>query len=257
MKKITKSDLKGLTEIFPVYSKEIMRAVIGGGDATYWWWNWMNNIQGDGYFGWSDFSNAWTEAGSSGGNNLSSGSNLASDWFYGTWIINGYGSDGYSSSYDSNYDSSGYGYDLSAPSSNNYSFKDDCFWRCVAYMTGNESSAEAAAELALEFFTWQMGDETTALSHLAYGGSGMSVERIQDYICTLVQSGNYQYNADGQYIGVFNTNNISCYESTGTSHAVIVESVNPDGSLNIKDIQQDFECTVPANEAQHVIRAVY
>jgi hypothetical protein len=80
MKQITKNDLKGLTERFPVYNENSMRKVVGGygetdqfngqssgNTGTEWRWDWMNtisysseNFYGAGFFGGSTGYAGWT-----------------------------------------------------------------------------------------------------------------------------------------------------------------------------------------------------
>jgi hypothetical protein len=49
MKKIKRSDLKGLTEMFPVHNEAIMKKVVGGytdNGGTEWWWDWWDSVSG-------------------------------------------------------------------------------------------------------------------------------------------------------------------------------------------------------------------
>jgi hypothetical protein len=137
-------------------------------------------------------------------------------------------------------------------------YYNDCFWRCVAYMqSGGASYSEQIAEsYAQSFFSSQWGAYTEC--YLMSFGSGMTTSQIRSYITSLVQSGNYSTSSLG-FIARFNTNNISCYESTNTMHAVIVTSINADGSYDIFDPQAGASSarTIPASEVQHLERAMY
>lgn len=138
----------------------------------------------------------------------------------------------------------------------------DCFWRCIAYMDngGNSVSESQASAYALSYFTEsRFGCSVSADYYLSMNGAGMSIGDMQDYIAYAVSNGSYGPGSVGgtSYIGIFNTNNISAYNDTSTSHAVVITSVNPDGSLNYVDPQNSEEGTIPASEAQYVTRAMY
>lgn len=135
-------------------------------------------------------------------------------------------------------------------------YPDDCFWRCVAYFKlGGGIITEADAEpFARGFFMWKyQWSEEQAHEYLKQNGAGMTTELLQDFPKYALEkgmlpiSGNYGH----PYIGDFNTCDVSSYECNGYRHAVIVESVLPDGSLIIVDPQNGNDRTViPKEEAQ-------
>jgi len=135
----------------------------------------------------------------------------------------------------------------------NGGYDNDCFWRCVAYLqSGGASYTEASAEiLALSYFGSDCGD------YLSANGAGVTSPDIATNATNLAIDGNYHLNPSGAYIGMFNTNNISSYNATGMAHAVIVQCVNEDGSLEIFDPQDGSYTIIPSEEANYVSRAMY
>ncbi|GHT66014.1 hypothetical protein AGMMS50239_26800 [Bacteroidia bacterium] len=136
-------------------------------------------------------------------------------------------------------------------------YYNDCFWRCVAWLeSGGTSFSESAAEsYALNYFNSAYSNSLVTNAVLEEMGAGMSISDIQNYITSRVISGNYSILS--QYIGYFNTNNISNYESTGNDHAVIVLGKNTDNSLNIFDPQGNFYTTITASQTIYVTRAAF
>ncbi|SFL04984.1 hypothetical protein SAMN05216357_111108 [Porphyromonadaceae bacterium KH3CP3RA] len=146
-------------------------------------------------------------------------------------------------------------------------YNNDCFWRCVAYMaSGGTSFSPAVAEsYALDYYTNGVHSNLPGVSsyvdtYLNLHGAGMSIGGIQDYIRYAVSQGSYTGpSSSGEYIGFFNTNNISSYNSTGGHHAVIVRNMNSDGSLDIFDPQnpQGGTIRIPANEVMYIQKVMY
>ncbi|GHT66049.1 hypothetical protein AGMMS50239_26890 [Bacteroidia bacterium] len=141
-------------------------------------------------------------------------------------------------------------------------YDNDCFWRCVSYMeSGGISFSESAAEsYALSYFGNVYSNYPGTASILEANGAGMSISDIQNYLTSRVTSGNYSIasgSIEGQYIGFFNTNNISNYSNTGSNHAVIVLSTNADNSLNIFDPQLNTHMTIAASQASNVSYVMY
>ena len=134
-------------------------------------------------------------------------------------------------------------------------YDNDCFWRCVAYFKLGGTITEAMAEpFARGFFMWCNGwSESQADEYLKKNGAGMTTDLLRDFRIYAMEkgmnpiSGNY----GPPYIADFNTCDVSSYECNGYRHAVIVESVLPDGSLIIVDPQnRNTKTVIPKEEAQ-------
>lgn len=144
-------------------------------------------------------------------------------------------------------------------------YKNDCFWRCVAYMDPKLKvvTEETAATYALDYYTNVVFSDSPnasecAKTYLTESGAGMSISAIQKYIAYQVKEEKYHgVVSSGEYIAIFKINDISSYTATGEYHAVIVQSENSDGSLSIFDPQIHTYTKIPANEAGKVIRAMY
>jgi len=138
-------------------------------------------------------------------------------------------------------------------------YNNDCFWRCYAYMNngGNPVSEAGAAVYAYNYIANVYG--YTGINNLSLtNDASMTIGDIQKFIAYETTHGNYLGgNSNLGYIAVFNTNYVSNYAPGNSSHAVIVKSKNPDGSLNIYDVQLNTSMVISANDAQHVYEAMY
>ena len=127
-------------------------------------------------------------------------------------------------------------------------YSDDCFWRCIAYLnSGGSSYSESDAEsYAYGYFSNLYGGYTSA--YLTSLGAGMTVSQMLDYKSF---TGSANYNSMAGKILVFNTDNVSCYNSTNTLHAVVLISNNSDG-FYVFDPQLGKYCTISSCEIQHL-----
>lgn len=106
-------------------------------------------------------------------------------------------------------------------------YDNDCFWRCIAYLSGDGISEEAAASYALHYFASQYSgsDEeriAQAISYIAQnGGAGM----------TNLQMSAYSYDGiNKRQIAGFPPDILRKYGfSDDSNHVVVFKGTNPNG----------------------------
>jgi natural product precursor len=109
-------------------------------------------------------------------------------------------------------------------------YDNDCFWRCISYLSGTGITEEAAASYATNYFASQFsGSEVEriaqATSYLAQTGAGM----------TNIQMNSYDYNGINRHlIAGFPPGALSNYGFTEkTNHLVIFKGNNANGGVDM------------------------
>ena len=106
-------------------------------------------------------------------------------------------------------------------------YDNDCFWRCVSYLSGTGISECAAASYALAFFSSIYGCAGTAHSNLSNNGAVMPAEYVIDYL-----KANNLNSGSGMTDRIVSLPGAT---SGGIGHVVILKGVNPDGTFAIYD----------------------
>ena len=126
-------------------------------------------------------------------------------------------------------------------------YSNDCFWRCVAYLSGAGNSESAAASYAVAYYASQYtGSDTenvaSAISYLAQNGAGM----------TTSQMANYNYDGiNRRFIQVYPPDALASYGfSGGMNHAVVFIGPNQNGAVDLYCPQTDTTFTMSFSDYQ-------
>lgn len=166
MKKITKKDLRGLEQLFPVLEKEEMRRCVGGSSGGYYGDDWLNH----GFGSYDSYGNYYWHSGYT----QDEFNNWEGTW-YGGWVyglgyvypdVNIYGYQGEGGSgyygygyYDDGYYGEGNGYKKGAIIESDWA----CMFNCMNFVNSSKSAQEY-----YELFTSTSGLDASEVGGLPY-----------------------------------------------------------------------------------------
>lgn len=119
-------------------------------------------------------------------------------------------------------------------------YDNDCFWRCVAYLS-NLGITEAAAETVADEWCVFQG---TVISNNDSAISGPEMQMYLNFTSMMVGS-----DANNRMVGVAQTNDLEYYRNNGEipayqNHCLILENVNSNGDYEMFDPQHNVRFTV-------------
>ncbi|MFV0587895.1 hypothetical protein [Bacteroides reticulotermitis] len=225
MKKITKKDLRGLEQLFPVLEKEEMRRCVGGSSGGYYGDDWLNH----GFGSYDPYGNYYWHSGYT----QDEFNNWEGTW-YGGWVyglgyvypdvnIYGYQGEGGSGYYGYAYYDDGY-YGEDDGNKRGAIIESDwaCMFNCMNYLDSSRS-----AEEYYEYFTSIFRIDASEVGGIPYEyhiaalkACGFSCEETN----SMTVSGKVTY----EQLAIIDPGN-------GRTHAVIIKSIDENGNANVYD----------------------